>query len=228
MPHDRSLATLPLYFYPSSDSAPKAVLIFLGNDVAFWKAHEELALQLSHHGYDVVGIDIKKYIGTLPKELRAREQRFQTTVPSIISRSVAELHAQALPLVLGGHSYGADLAFWIAAHTPPQHLVGVLALSPTSRSHLYVTLEDIANIKDPTEPGSFSIAQLIHDLPPTLRIALLRGSHDARIRIDSSLITAGGGRLRYTEIPLASHSLRSMTIAGPMTRRALDWVVNGS
>lgn len=227
VPRDPSLVTLPLYFYPASDPSPKAIVIFLGNDIAFWEAHEELALQLSHHGYDVVGIDIKKYIATLPEPVAAREHAFATTVPRIIARSVAELHAQQLPIVVGGHSYGADLAFWIAVHIPPPHLVGVLALSPTSRSHFYVTLEDLANIKDPTEPGSFSMADLIHTLPPTVRVALIRGKGDPRTSIDPSLIAAGGTRLHYTSIPMAGHSLHSMVIAGPMTRHALDWVVAG-
>jgi pimeloyl-ACP methyl ester carboxylesterase len=227
VPRDRTLSTLPLYFYPARGDSAKAVLIFFGNDIGFWESHEQLAKQLSGHSYDVIGFDIKKYIETLPTDPTARAQAFATSVDQIIARSVAELNAQALPLVVGGHSYGADLAFWLAVHAPPPHLTGVLALGPTARSHFFVTVEDLMNVKDPTEPGSFSIADLIRSMSPPLRVALVRGAHDPRRPLDSSFVTAGGSRLRYTVVPLAGHSLHSMTIAGPMTRHALDWIVAG-
>lgn len=225
-PHDRSLASLPLFFYPSrTTEPPSAVLVFFGNDVGFWKAHDELANRLAGDGYDVIGVDVKKYIDRLPSSPAARTRAFGPSIVSIITRAVAELHAQSLPLVIGGHSYGADLALWTAAHAPPPRLTGVLALSPTARSHFYVTMTDLANLKDPSEPGSFSIADQIRVLPSSLRVALLRGDGDRRRAIDSTLCAAGGGRVRYTVIPFAGHSLKSLTIAGPMIASALDWIV---
>ncbi len=227
-PRDRTLARLPLFFYPVARNSPRAVLVFFGNDIGFWKAHDQLARLLSNHGYDVIGVDIKKYIERLPHGIAAREQAFATSIGPMIARAVAELHADSLPLVIGGHSYGADMALWTAVHVPPPHLVGVLALGPTARSHFYVTMRDIANIEpDVGEPGSFTIADQLHDLSPVLRVALIRGAHDPRRPIDSVLTAAGGSRVRYTVVPFAGHSLKSLTIAGPMTDRALDWIVTG-
>jgi type IV secretory pathway VirJ component len=227
VPRDPVLRALPLYFYPASDSA-KAVVIFFGNDIGFWDAHDRLARQLASNGYTVIGVDIKKYIDRLPEPYASREAAFDSSIDGVIARAVREMRATSLPLVLGGHSFGADLALWTAAHAPPPHTVGVLALAPTARSHFYVTATDRANIGEPDEPGSFAISDEIRAIPSNMRIALLRGSGDRRKSIDSALEVAGKPRLRYSVIPFASHSLKSLTIAGPMAQRAVGWIVSGA
>jgi dienelactone hydrolase len=226
VPRDPGLRALPLYFYPASDSA-KAVVIFFGNDVGFWDAHDRLARRLASNGYTVIGVDIKKYIEQLPEPYASREAAFDSSIDGVIARAVREMGATSLPLVLGGHSFGADVALWTAAHAPPPHTVGVLALAPTARSHFYVTATDRANIGEPDEPGSFAIADEIRSVPATMRIALLRGSGDRRRGIDSALEAAGKPRLRYSVIPFASHSLKSLTLAGPMAQHAVAWIVGG-
>lgn len=221
---DPVLRALPLYLYPSY-GRPKAVVVFFGNDVGFWDAHDRLARRFASSGYTVIGVDVKKYIERLPEAYASREAAFGPSIDGVIARAVREMNAGSLPLVLGGHSFGADLAVWTAAHAPPPRTVGVLALGPTARSHFYVTAMDRANIKEPDEPGSFAIADEIRAIPASMRIALLRGSGDHRIGIDSALQVAGGPRLRYTVIPFASHSLKSLTLAGPMAERAVAWIL---
>jgi len=228
VPRDPTLRTLPLYFYPSTTSnAPKAILFFFGNDVGFWESHERLALRLADRGYDVVGFDIKQYLSKLPDDAAVRARTFQRQIVPLIARSAAELHADTLPLVIGGHSFGASLAIWTAAHTHPAHLAGVLAMAPTLRSHFFITASDLANLHEPTEPGSFGIADVVRSIPPSVRIALVRGAHDKRLAGDSAIRVAGGPRLDYTEIPLSGHSLKALTLAGPMIGNAMDWIILG-
>jgi hypothetical protein len=86
---------------------------------------------------------------------------------------------------------------------------------------------DRANIGEPEEPGSFAISDEIRAVAATMRIALLRGSGDRRRGIDSALEVAGKPRLRYSVIPFASHSLKSLTLAGPMAQHAVAWIVGG-
>lgn len=227
VPRDPALRRLPLFFYPATTPTTRAYVVFFGNDVGFWDAHDRLARRLADNGYDVVGVDVKRVIDGLPSTPGARARAFADSATWMIARSAHELGSDTLPLVLAGHSYGADLALWLAATRPPPRLVGVLALGPTARSHFYVTMLDRANVRDPTEPGSFSIASEIAAVSPTVRIALVRGESDHRAPIDSSLRAAGGARLHYTVIPLAGHSLKSLTIAGPMIEHALGWLVPG-
>ena len=44
-PRDPRLAAFPLYFYPTTDSTKpaRAFVFFLGNDIGFWGAHQDLA-----------------------------------------------------------------------------------------------------------------------------------------------------------------------------------------
>jgi hypothetical protein len=83
------------------------------------------------------------------------------------------------------------------------------------------------NTGEPTEPGSFAVSDQIRNTPASVRIALLRGAGDKERKFDRDFIAAGGARMTYTVIPFASHSLRSLIIAGPMIERALDHLVSG-
>jgi type IV secretory pathway VirJ component len=113
--HDRSLRSLPLYFYPSADTArpPKETIFFFGNDVGFWEAHQELAERLSADGYSVIGFDVKRYLDRLPDSLSIRDSVFLREIPAIIARSVHELNDDESPIVLAGHSFGADVALLV-------------------------------------------------------------------------------------------------------------------
>jgi pimeloyl-ACP methyl ester carboxylesterase len=228
-PRDPDLLRQPLYFYPDRGSArhPKAGVFFLGNDLGFWEPHQKLAERLASKGYAVVGFDVKNFLDRLPDSSLFRDSVLAHDIPTLIRRSMHELGADSVPLIIGGHSFGADIALWTEAHARMPGVIGVLALGPTKRDHPTVTLNDKMNIGEPTEPGSFSVTDQIRNTPPNVRIALLRGASDKERTSDEEFITAGGSRLTYTVIPFASHSLKSLIIAGPMIERALDRLLAG-
>ena len=229
IPRDRELQGEPLYFYPAAGvlGHPKAGVFFLGNDLGFWQAHQKLAERLASHGYAVVGFDVKKFLDRLPDSALLRDSVLAHDVPPLIKRSLHELGADHVPMVLAGHSFGADIALWTEANAPIPGIVGVLALGPTRRDHPTITLRDQMNSGEPTEPGSFAVDEQIRNTPPKVRIALMRGASDKERTSDRGFIAAGGSRMSYTVIPFASHSLRSLIIAGPMIERALDNLVAG-
>jgi dienelactone hydrolase len=226
-PHDPQLLNEPLYFYPARADAhkPKAGIFFFGNDLGFWQPHQKLAQRLANHGYAVVGFDIKKFLDRYPDSAALRDSAIVHELPLLMKRSLHELGADSAPIVIAGHSFGADLALWAEAHAHPAGVVGVLALGPTKRDHPTVTIRDEINSGEPTEPGSFSVADQIRNTPPNVHIALMRGASDKERTSDRAFIEAGGSRMTYTIIPFASHSLKSLIIVGPMIEHALEELV---
>ena len=226
-PRDPELQHEPLYFYPAhGETKPKAGVFFLGNDLGFWEPHQKLAQRLAEHGYAVVGFDIKAFLDRYPDSAQLRDSALVHEVPLLMKRSMHELGADSRPIVLAGHSFGADLALWTEANARLPGVVGILALGPTKRDHPTVTIRDEINSGEPTEAGSFAVADQIRNTPPGVRIALMRGASDKERTSDSDFIAAGGSRMSYTIIPFASHSLKSLIIVGPMIEHALDDLVD--
>ena len=222
-PRDPRLQGEPLYFYPArGQQTPRAGVFFLGNDLGFWGPHQKLAQRLADHGYAVVGFDIKAFLERYPDSARLRDSVLVHDLPPLMKRSLHELGADTGPIVIAGHSFGADLALWTEANARPAGVVGILALGPTKRDHPTVTLRDEINSGEPTEPGSFAVADQIRNTPSSVRIALMRGASDKERKSDREFIDAGGARMSYTIIPFASHSLKSLIIVGPMIEHALD------
>lgn len=227
-PRDPTLRELPLFFYvPTDAQAPaRAFVFFLGNDVGFWEPHRDLASKLSGQGYSLTGFDIRPLLASLPDSSPARDSAFAVKVASIIAASRKEVGADSLPLIIAGHSLGAELAIWLGAHASLPRLAGVLALSPGSRSHLRVTLSDITNAKEPSDAESFSVADAVRALPPGVPTAIVRGDGDRYRFADSSLMAAGGTRAHVFPVHFASHSLKRIVVALPVVRRALDWLLS--
>lgn len=228
VPRDGTLRTLPIYLYPASDGMrpARAVVFFFGNDVGFWEAHQELAERLARDGYSVAGFDVKRWLGGLPDGPEAvRDSAFAAGVAPIIARARHELDGDALPLIVGGHSIGAEFAVWTAAHALPAGTVGVLMLSPGLRSHLRVTVADQLNAGEPTERGSFAVPDAVRGVPAAVRIALVRGDNDRYRYADSAIVAAGGGRLRRFRVALAGHSMKRIGWAVPVVEDALGYLV---
>jgi pimeloyl-ACP methyl ester carboxylesterase len=227
IPRDPELQREPLYFYPPVPTSPhpKAGVFFFGNDLGFWEPHQKLAERLASHGYAVVGFDVKAFLDRLPDSALLRDSILVHDIPRLMKRSLHELGADSAPIVIAGHSFGADLALWTEANARPPGVVGVVALGPTKRDHPSVTLMGKMNAGEPTEPGSFAVDEQIRNTPTSVRIALLRGASDKERKSDAAFIAAGGSRMSYTVIPFASHSLRSLIIAGPMIEHELGLMV---
>lgn len=228
-PRDPVLRRLPLYFYPAADSgrAPHALVFFFGNDVGFWEAHQALATRLAGDDYSVVGFDVKRFLETLPDAPAARDSAFAAAISPIIQRSRHELGADSVPLVIAGHSIGAEIALWTAAHAAPPGTVGVLAMSPGMRSHLRVAMSDLLNQGEPHDAGSFDVPTQIAATAPSLRVAIIRGGSDKYGYADSALVAAAPQRVRRFGVPFAGHSMKKLTLAGPVIMRAMQFLVGG-
>ena len=226
---DAVLRSQPVYLYAAADSTrpPRALVFFFGNDIGFWRPHRKLASVLAGSQYAVAGFDIRPLLGSLPDRIPQRDSAFAARIEPIIARARHELGADTVPLIIAGHSLGAEIAIWTAAHVCAPGTVGVLALSPGSRSHLRVSLSDIMNGPEPTGPESFSVPATIAAVPPDERVAIIRGLRDDYAKFDSALLAAGGNRIQRYAIPFSGHSLKGLAMASFEVRRALDWILGG-
>lgn len=227
VPRDATLRHLPLSFYRAANSAgaPRAFIFFFGNDVGFWRPQRNLAAAMANQGYDVVGFDMKPLLASLPDSAASRDSAFASRIEPLIAATRAEFGADTLPIIIAGHSLGAEVAIWTASHVAIPRLAGVLALSPGSRSHLRVSATDIVNGAEPKDAESFGVADAIAQLPKTARIALVRGENDKYRFADSALVAAGGTRIQRYLVRFAGHSLKRIVVARPVVRRALDWIL---
>ena len=226
-PRDPLLRRSSLLFYipARSTTPPRALLLFLGNDVGFWEPHQELASRLAGAGYAVVGLDIRDYLSHLPSGEPQRDQAFADSIVPLIAAIRHEV-GDSLPFLLGGHSFGAEVAFWIAQRHEPAGLRGILAMSPRSSGHLFVTPMDLANEEAHGE-GAWSTIDAARAIDPRVRIAIVRGSKDQFAVHDSAFAAAGGARLHRYLVPFAAHSLKKLLIAGPIVEHAVAWLVDG-
>ena len=216
-----------VFLYSAADSTrpPRAVIFFFGNDIGFWRPHRALAASLARSQYAVAGFDMRSLLARLPDRGAKRDSAFIAAIEPIIARSRHELGADSVPLIIAGHSLGAEIAIWTAAHACQPDVVGVLAMSPGSRSHLRVSVSDIMNGPEPTEPGSFSVADAVGEVPADERIAIIRGTKDKLTSADAALMAAGRDRIQRFSVFLAGHSLKGLTMAGFETHRAVDWLL---
>jgi len=227
---DPALRGPPFFLYSASDTTrpPRAVIFFFGNDIGFWRPHRQLAAALGAARYAVAGFDMRPLLRALPAARPARDSTFVARIVPLIARARHELRGDSVPLVIAGHSLGAEVAIWTAAFARPRGVVGVLAMSPGSRSHLRVSASDVLNGPEPTGPESFSVAQAIAAIPPCERVAVIRGTRDRLARADSVLLAAGGERAGRFAIPLAGHSLKGLVMTDFQARRALEWMLGPS
>ena len=220
---DPVLRAAPLYLYPAREPA-RALLFFFGNDVGFWKAHQDLAERFAREGIDVVGFDVRKWLRTLP-DGPAHDSAFTAGVDTLLAHARRELGAERLPVIYGGHSIGAEFAIWMGAHGTVPDLVGVLAMSPGNRSHLEVTLADLAEGAEPSGPDSFSVPDEIALVRPGVRIAVVRGQHDKYVSADSAILARGAGRAKRWYIPFGGHSMKNLLLSWPFIDRAMGWLL---
>jgi pimeloyl-ACP methyl ester carboxylesterase len=201
------------------------MIFFFGNDVGFWTPHQQLAEYLSGLGYSVVGFDIRKFLADLPDSPAERDSAFRARILPLIASARHEVHADSLPLIIAGHSLGAEVAIWTAAFAQPPETVGVIAMSPGLSSHLQISASDLMNGPEPTGPASFSVPATLHQIAPAVRVAIVRGDHDKYRYADSALIVAGGNRIHSYIVPFASHSLKRIIVAKPVMRQAVAWLL---
>jgi len=226
VPHVTALRAENVFVYPPH-GVLRGTIVFFGNDVGFWQPHQQLADFLSRQGFAVVGLDLRQLFKAQADATPAeREKTVSAALAGFMNESQAEFHSEKLPLVLTGHSLGAEVAIWAGAHISSPRITGIVAMAPGGRGHLAITPSDYLSSALPKGPDSFSMADLVTSSPLELRIALVRGAKDGYGGADPGIVAAGGSRMKKFEIPFAGHALKKILIARYVVRDALTWVLS--
>ena len=227
-PHIAELRGEEVFVYPPGQSPLRGTIVFFGNDVGFWQPHQRLADFLSRQGYAVVGFDLRKLLKSSPNAPQSeRDAMIGDSLGRLMAESLTEFHGEKLPLLLMGHSLGAEVAVWAAAHIAQPRVTGIVALAPGGRGHLAITAADFLSSAVPTGPESFSVAELVKALPAGVRVALVRGAYDGYRGADPEIVAAGRERLQKFTIPFAGHALKKILLARYVVRSAIEWVALG-
>lgn len=224
-------AGITVFAPPLGYASPRAIVVFFGNDVGFWTPHRRLADGLARDGYAVIGVDIRPVLADLPDDPTRRANAVRSRLEQLIAAGRAEFAGSRgeSPLILMGHSLGAELAVWSGANVSIPRLRGIIAMSPGSRSHLRISPSDLLMTGEPEEADSFAVSDIIAGavrMHPELRVAVVRGSNDPLRTADSELLHAGGAHVQRFGVPMAGHSMKRLALAGLIVRRALDWTVD--
>jgi len=223
-PRVAALRATNFFVYPPHGTF-RGTVVFFGNDVGFWQPHQELADFLSLQGYAVVGMDLRGLMKAQAGLTRAqREITVGSALGDVMRESLSEFHGERLPLILMGHSLGAEVAIWAGAHVTTPRIAGIVAMAPGGRGHLTITPSDYLSSSLPKGPDSYSMADLVKSSPSDLRIALVRGASDGYRVSDPGIVAAGGQRVKKFDIPFAGHSLKKILIARYVVRDAISWV----
>jgi hypothetical protein len=88
---DPELRNAAVSLYPAADSTrpPRALIVFFGNDIGFWRPHRQLASSLADAQYAVAGLDIRVLSATAPspRTSSAWSNGLGTSFEAIQSRS---------------------------------------------------------------------------------------------------------------------------------------------
>jgi pimeloyl-ACP methyl ester carboxylesterase len=214
------------YVYPPRSSM-RGTIVFFGNDVGFWKPHQELADFLSRRGYAVIGYDLRRLLKSVADSGTVGRARIVgDTIAALMSASISEFRGEKLPLVLTGHSLGGEVAIWAGVHITSPHVSGVVALAPGSRGHLAITPKDYLSSEVPDGPDSFGMSDLVRSLPRSMKVAIVRGASDGYGGGDPQIVAAGAGQVQRFTIPFAGHSLKRILLARYVIEHATDWVLS--
>ena len=157
-----------------------------------------------------------------------REKTVGSALIDLMRESLQEFQGNKLPLILIGHSLGAEVGIWAGARISDPKITAIIAMAPGGRGHLTITPSDYLSSSLPSGPDSYSMADQVKVSRPDLRIALVRGAGDKYGEADPAILAAGGSRVKKFEIPFAGHSLKKILIARYVVRDAISWAISGT
>jgi alpha-beta hydrolase superfamily lysophospholipase len=215
-----------VYVFPASSSPPKASVLFAPGDGGWRGFAIPIAETLSSWGYDVFGLDTKRYLESFTGGTTLQQSDVMTDM-----RAIAEWIARRSPgpLLLLGWSEGAGLAVLAAASPENKSSFGGIVVVGLPESAVlgwrwqdaitYVT-------KKPADEPRYSTAVRLPAITP-LPFAMIHSSHDEYTPVSGArkLFEAAREPKRFTLVEAHNHRFEgNRDDFFRALRESLDWI----
>jgi dienelactone hydrolase len=194
-----------VYFYPAQGTVHRPVLFVPGD--GGWRGFAvDLAQVMARAGYDVYGLDTKRYLESFTSKTSLRETDVMSDFREI---AMWTTEGQAAPISLVGWSEGAGLCLLGAASPQGKDLFnGLITLGLPEQNILGWRLADYLSWitkKTPNEPVFYSI-DYISRLTP-LRLWMLQSTRDEYVPLEKSreLFAVASEPKRFSAIEASNH-----------------------
>jgi len=191
----------PLQVYlPAHVATPAKPPVLLLSGEGGWRSFDDrLARWLSDAGYPVGGIDCMKYFWK-PQDDRGALAADVALFAAAIAKQSG--HGGAVPCILAGYSFGADLAPWIAgAPGRPPAAAALVLVGPDLKGSLEARISEILGLA--SDAHTFDTAAALRDAA-AVPVLFIHGGSD-RSSAAPALASGFTGKKELIVVPGATH-----------------------
>lgn len=177
-----------IYFYPAPQGSPQPhpKVLFAPGDLGMWGFAVTIAKTVSSSGYDVYGLDTRRYLDSFTSKSSTLKEGEATSDFLTLIRWITGGTNERVFLL--GWSEGAGLCLIAAASEEnKKHVAGLITLGMTETNSLAWRWSDLFSYitkKDPNEP-LFNSADYLPTVAP-VPLLMLQASHDQYITVEAA------------------------------------------
>jgi dienelactone hydrolase len=177
-----------IYFYPAAPGSPQPhpKILFAPGDFGMWGFAVTMARTMASWGYDVYGLDTKRYLESFRTKTSALKETDVTEDFRTIMRWMTGGTDEKVVLV--GWSEGAGLCLLAAAPAGSKnHVAGLITLGMTETNSLACRWSDLLSYvtgKEPNEP-LFKSADYLAKVAP-MPLFMLQASRDQYVSVETA------------------------------------------
>lgn len=214
---------LLIFAPPAGSAAAKPVVLFTSGEGGWRRFDDVIAGYLAGLGYWVGGVDAMDYFWQPQDDRQALANDFRACDSALAKAAGRGVDG---PLVLGGFSFGADLAPWLAgAGGWGNRVRGLLMIGPDETGSLAFRLSEILGFE--SKEHVYSVAEALRGLPRT-PVAFIHGEKDGGSAAQSLHERAGDPRklivIAGADHHYSGHEERLRAALGD----AMAWIVEAS
>jgi type IV secretory pathway VirJ component len=208
-----------VYTSPAPPKPGTHAVLFLSSSWGWRPLHQETAAHIAGAGHTVVGIDSSAYFD---KHLDDLDWERDLATLRELANDKAGL-PKTTPLVLMGHSWGAELVTYVVNHGGARNVAGALLVGPSDESAFIYRVS--LQMKQVTSPADeqFHVKDEIRSMAP-MPMVFIEGALDTQSRA-RSLADLARGPHKFVSIPGGDKQFDEIRDTFFLfVDRSLDWI----